>query len=137
VNSPTPQDVEVPNPFADTDLDGITDTAEADLGTDPAKSDSDDDGLGDYPEVNGTRVRSGRAGHKVTHVYRSNPTGSNRFLALLLGVEVVAVEPIADTARRGVRHLAFRVTTAISADRLNGRTRTANVGRRRALFPGS
>ncbi|MFH1463339.1 MAG: hypothetical protein ABIO70_03030 [Pseudomonadota bacterium] len=49
--APSGDDTGPPMPDEDADGDGLTDTEEAALGTDPADPDSDDDGFGDGDEV--------------------------------------------------------------------------------------
>jgi hypothetical protein len=52
---PTVQNIDLPNTYVqapDKDRDRLTDSDELTLGTNPAKADSDDDGLNDYSELN-------------------------------------------------------------------------------------
>lgn len=94
---PAPEPVVVPEPTPapepvielDTDKDGLTDTAEASIGTDPNKSDTDADGLFDREEVEVYKTNPLLAdtdgdtypdGSEVKNGYNPNGSGSLRQL---------------------------------------------------------
>ena len=67
--------VDVPvEPVKDTDGDGLPDDKEKELGTDPNKADTDDDGINDGDEVNGSKNPFDKDGKKVEDGKPGAPT---------------------------------------------------------------
>jgi hypothetical protein len=86
----------------DADLDGLPDDVEARLGTDPRKTDTDDDGFSDAEEV--------RNGY--------NPLGGGKLGVPLRGVEeaIINARPIEEPRGAGETDPSFAVAEAVTTD---------------------